>query len=310
MKTECTYTRAKLQRHLRGHLFLLQQRRVERHLAACPVCSSEFDTVRRIDETQRILRAVEASDGLPSIGHAGTALLTALQRLLYRPLWSGLLIAALAVLYLFVIAPLLYDPDLERLDASLRTPPGEESAQPVSSPSPTAAPARPARAAEPAPTAAAPTTDPLIVTITIEKEREQERVRQINAAMKDHAMLRTMQFGDGAREISGSLTGHELRTFFNRIADTGKISYRRSRLAAVGEGELLPFVLRLRTSASAPPPEPPKDAVIGEKAVEKPVKKAAESPVDRPVEKPVEKPAERPVEKPVERSAPTVPPSQ
>lgn len=321
LKNECTYTRARLQRHLLGHLFLHQQRRIDRHLASCPVCASEFDAVRRIDETQRILRAVEASEGMASISQTGTALLAALRRLLYRPLWSGILIAALAALYLFVIVPFLHDPDLERLDASVRAPAGDDSAPPLSALS-TTAPAVRARAPEPAAAPPAPATDPLIVTITIEKEQERERVRQINDAMKDHALLRSMQFGDGVREISGSLTGNELRTFFNRIADAGKISYRRSRLAAVGEGEMLPFVLRLRTAAASPPPPPAPAVEPVEKSVDKPADKAAdkpaekaaekvaEKPVVKPVEKPVETPVEKPVETPVERPAPAAQPSQ
>jgi hypothetical protein len=61
-----------------------------------------------------------------------------------------------------------------------------------------------------------------------------------------------MRFSDSVREISGSLTAAELMTLFNRVQGAGKIAFKRSRLAGVAEGELLPFVIRIKAGAAVP----------------------------------------------------------
>jgi anti-sigma factor RsiW len=311
MKSDCTYTRQRLSRYLRGHLFKLQQLRIERHLASCPVCSSEFDAVRRAAETKRILRDVELPHGEPAVARVAAAISSAAHRLIYRPVWIALIVLAVLALNHYLLTPLLHDPDLERLDASVQQ--DATTPAPVSTPAPTQTPPppRPRKTEPTAPVAAA--ADPLVVTITLDAEQERASIQRINDAMREHALLRTMRFSDTVREISGSLTAHELETFFNRIGDAGKISFRRSRLAAAGSGELLPFVVRLRVVQPVPRTET--------KPVEKAVEKPAEKPVEKPVEKPaglggersgehaVQNPVQRPVDTPVERPAPTAPPA-
>ena len=44
-KKECERTRKSLPKYLQGHLFKLQERRVERHLKACAVCTSELQSL-------------------------------------------------------------------------------------------------------------------------------------------------------------------------------------------------------------------------------------------------------------------------
>ena len=110
---------------------------------------------------------------------------------------------------------------------------------------------RPSRREQSPPVATAPKADPLLVTITVEKESEKASVRRINEAMKEHPLLTSLRFSDKVREVSGRLTPDELYTFFNRIHDAGKISYKRSRLASAAKDEQLPFVLKLK-SVSAP----------------------------------------------------------
>ncbi len=271
MKRECTYTRKHLSRYLAGHLFVWQRRRVGRHLALCRVCSSEFDAIRRIDETRRILRDIAPAEGFGRTLKAGSASLEALRRLLYRPFWLGLVVAAAVAAYAYVINPLLHDPDLERLDAP--APPAAPAERaPQSAPSVTPV-VEPKKAAAPS-----PAVSPLEITITVEKEKERASVRQINEAMKEHPQLRSMRFSDSTREISGSLTSSDLYTFFSRIEGTGKVTYKRSRLAKAGEGDLVPFVMRLRTVTA---PITPAGA------------QPAEQPVDKPVEKPADKQADR-----------------
>jgi hypothetical protein len=274
MKKDCSYTRRHLSRYLAGRLFAWQRRRVGRHLTVCPVCSSEFDAIRHIDETQRILRDITPAEGLDRTLQAGSASLAAFRRLLYRPLWLGLVVAAGAASYLYVINPLLHDPDLERLDAAAPAAvPAERLPQSAPSVTPAAESKKTAGAAAPSPEVTL-----LEITITVEKETEKTSLRRINEAMKEHPQLRAMRFTDSTREISGSLTASDLYTFFRRIDGAGNVAYRRSRLAKAGEGDLVPFVMRLRTVSA---PSPPAGA------------QPAEQPVDKPVEKPAEKPADR-----------------
>ncbi|MEK6743254.1 MAG: zf-HC2 domain-containing protein [Nitrospirota bacterium] len=299
MKKECEDTRSLLPRYLRGHLFKPQQYRIERHLAECVVCRSEFDSLRRIDETRRFLKDINAPDGVAARMKAGVSGLAGIRKLMFRPLWLIMIAAVIAASYLYVIDPLLHDPDIEKLDAGIPPPPAAtaESAQrtlPTPTPPP-AVPPPPQQKMERAPAVAAPKADPLVVTITMEKQNEKASIRTINDAMKEHAMLKTMRFSDKVREISGSLTPDELLTFFNRVQSAGKITYKRSRLASAGS-ELLPFVMKLQTQA---PPQTPADG-----STAKPVAKPAEIPVERPVSKPVEIPADKPSSKPDDRPAP------
>lgn len=285
MKKECAYTRSMLTRYVKGHLFLPQQRRIERHLASCAVCRSEFDALRQIGETRRILKDITPPETVAGRMKERFSALHALKKLFYRPLWLAAIVAVAAASYFFVIDPLLHDPDLEKLDAGTYSPaPAQVEAPPVSVPTLTqasAVPAAPEAKAQPA--AAAPPTDPLVVTITVENQNEKAGIRLINDAMKEHALLRTMRFTESVREISGSLTSAELLTFFNRIQSAGKITYKRSRLTSAGS-ELLPFVMKLK-SLPAPP------QAHADRPAEKPAAKPAEIPAARPAGKPEDGPA-------------------
>jgi hypothetical protein len=297
MKKECDYTRRMLPRYLKGHLFLPQQKRVERHLAVCAVCRSQFDALRRIDETQEFLHYLNPQEGIAGRVKAGASRLSGVRKLFFRPLWLAAVVIAAVVLQVYVIRPFLHDPDLEKLDAGPAVPPAEQvKAEPVTVPSPTHA------APEPKPHAAtAPAADPLVVTITLVKENEKAGIGMINDAMKEHALLKSMRFSDKVREISGSLTPDELTTFFSRIQGAGKITYKRSRLAAA-RGELLPFVMKLQAVAAPP------QAAAGQPAarpVDKPSDKPAEKPAPKPAEKAAEPVAERPAPEPAEQPAPS-----
>ncbi|NTW67507.1 MAG: hypothetical protein HGB21_14565 [Nitrospirae bacterium] len=295
MKKECEHTRSLLPRYLKGHLFLPQQKRVERHLAACEVCRSKLDSLRQIDETQQILTHLSPPEGMAGRLKQRVSRLSGITRIFFRPLWL-LAVAAISVaVYLYVITPLIHDPDLEKLDAGLLPPPAAKlETAPLSVPtSPPAAPAAPEPKRQSPPVATAPKADPLLVTITVEKESEKASIRRINEAMKEHPLLASLRFSDTVHEVSGRLTPDELYTFFNRIQDAGKISYKRSRLASAAKDEQLPFVLKL-TSVSASP--------------RLPVEQPAALPVDKPMEKAAESTAsELPVTKPEDKPAPPSP---
>ena len=280
MKKECTYTRAHLQRYLRGHLFKPQQMRIERHLSSCVLCRSELDSFRRIGETRQIIRDMTPPESVAERVREGLSVLSGIKKILFRPLWLGASIGAIAVAYVYVINPLLHDPDLEKLDAGAPPPPAVTAAPAQPTPSPE--PKRPATA----PAAASSRMDPLVVTITIQRENEKVSVQLINDAMKEHALLTAMRFSESVREISGSLTPDELYTFFNRIQGAGKITYKRSRLASVGRGELLPFVMRLQ-------------------AVAAPARQHAELPAEKPADAAGEATGANAVTEPERRSEPT-----
>jgi hypothetical protein len=305
MKGECEYTRKRLERYLNGRLFKIQLRRIARHLSVCAICSSEFDAVRRIDETKRILRDVDSPDASPFVRIASRAV-PAVRRLLYRPLWLSLILCSLVALYLYVLLPMVHDPDLERLDASLSEPVAAPDSTRASGPTPTAVhEAGPSRRAPKGSSAQEDTRpDPLIVSVVVDADREKATIQRINEAMKEHALLKSMRFSDTVREISGSLTANELKSFFDRIQDAGKITYKRSRLASAGETGLLPFVVRIKVAPPAHPAEPEgQTAGPGEMPAQKPVGATVAKPVENSAEKPVENSTEKPVEKPVHGSA-------
>jgi len=317
MKSECTYTQKQLPRYLTGHLFKLQQMRVERHLAECPVCSSQFDALRRIGETRHFLRDLESGGG---VGTTVRSLGSAVMKLVYRPLWVVLIVISVTMLYRNVVTPILHDPDLEKLDAgTVPTAPASAPALTTAS-SPTSATAPVVQAASPAETRketpaaapdsraeskkeAPPASDPLVVTITVDKDRERESIKRINEAMKEHALLRTMRFNAKVREVAGNLTADELTTFFNRIEDAAKITYKRSRLKAAG-GKLVPVVLKLETG-SVPAR---RDAV--QPATVKPAEKPVEKPADKPMDKPVDNPVGTTLKTPAEQQAAPSRPAQ
>ena len=298
---ECAYTRRLLPRYLQGHVFLPQERRIERHLSVCPFCRSEHDVLRRANETREILRDIAPEEGMAGWVLRRASRLSGLKRLLYRPLWLAAILVSAGVLYLYVITPLLHDPDLERLESGASLPSGA----PASAPSPTAAalsgPARPVKQAIPA-----AQIDPLLITITIDKEDEKAAIQHLNDAMKEHAFLRAMRYSESVREISGNLTADELYTFFDRIRSAGKVSYKRSRLRS-GQGEMIPFVMRLRISAAAE--QRPTVRPVN-KPVDQPGEKAVDIPVGTPVDKPVVNQVELPPNAPASAAQPASPPAQ
>lgn len=252
MKPECGYTRKQLPRYLGGRLFKLQRTRVERHLAECPVCSSEFDALRRIRETKHFLRDLESGK---DIGGTARSLGSAVVRLMYRPLWVLLIVVAVTVLYRNVLMPVLHDPDIEKLDPGALPEPPAAALQSASSATTPAASAPQPESRRESPRA----VDPLVVVITLDKDREKEGMKRINEAMKEHAGLRSLRFSDTVREVAGNLTTDELQMFFNSIKNAAKVNYKRSRLASEASGALVPVALRLRTKQMTQPGERPAD---------------------------------------------------
>jgi len=274
-KQECAYTRNLLTRYLQGHVFRFQKNRVDRHLRSCAVCSSEFDALKRAEETRLFLNDIEAAEGLTSRLKQGMTAFSRFRTILYRPLWIAAIVLAAVAVYSYLVAPRQIDTELESIvktnpttTASMETPRSapQPTAAAVPAPAVIAQPV-PARTAATAP-AGAPEIAPLAVTLTIPQETEKIAVRRINEVMRGHGQLRKNRFSDDVREISGSLTAKELLTFFNRIEDAGRASYSRKRFDQFPGAQPIPFIMKLKvapTPADRPASLPRQDQLPAEK---------------------------------------------
>ena len=267
MKKECEHTRKMLRRYRSGHVFAPDRKRIERHLKACPVCSSEFQTLKRTAETHKLIKDITPPEGVAQRVKAHVSTVGKLKKLLYRPLWIAVIAGLIWAAY-YALPLLLHDRDLENLGTPAVT---SSPSTTVSAAAPVVEPKQPERSAAQAPPATQ-SVKPLVVTITVENERA--AMQRINSVMKGHELLRTMQLTDKAKEISGSLTAKELLTFFGRIESAGRITYSRPHLESFSAAQPLPFVLKLK----AAPPQP-RQAV---KPLETLTPQAAEKPAAAP----------------------------
>ncbi len=254
MKKECATTRKSLRKYLHGHLFKLQKIRVERHLKTCVVCSSEYQALKQESETRQILKDITPPEGLVQQLKEGASALAKLKKLLYRPLWLAAIVGIVALVSVN-LASRHRDLEIENLEKSL-PPPAAPLAAVASAPTVThaampvqPAPVRPAAAPPSAhrPVSEAPAVEPLVITVT--PENEQTAIPRINEVMRRHGSLRKLQFSDTVREISGSLTGKEMATFFNRIESAGKVTYSRKKSEFIQSVHPIPFIMKLKPAS-------------------------------------------------------------
>jgi hypothetical protein len=100
MKKECEETRKALPKYLHGHVFRAERSRIERHLGQCVICRSEFETLKRTEETQQLLRDINACGGVVGRVKDGVSALGQIKKLFYHPLWiAGIALVAAAVIY-------------------------------------------------------------------------------------------------------------------------------------------------------------------------------------------------------------------
>ena len=249
-KSECAATRKALRKYLNGHLFKLQKMKVERHLKACVVCSSEFQALKAEYETRRILKDITPPEGMVQHLKEGASALAGLKKLFYRPLWLAAIVGAI-VLVSLNLASRRGDVEIENLEKSL--PPAAAPTTTVSSASTATLTAFPTQTApvqtSPAapsdrPVQEAPVVKPLLITIT--PENEKAAVRRINEVLRGRSSLRKLRFSDTVREVSGNLTAKELLTFFSRIESAGTVSYSRKRFESFPAAQPIPFVMKLK----------------------------------------------------------------
>jgi len=243
MKKECEQTRRALPDYLRGHVFKMTRIRIERHLERCVVCRSEFEALRRTEETRQILKDINAPEDVVGRVKEGVSSIRRLKTVLYRPLWIAVLVLIAAGVYYYIITPRQLDIEIERIVKTEST----VSAPTASGPSAAAnAPVTARGSEQPLPPRAAvipPAPERLVVTITAENDKA--AIRRINEIMHEHSQLQQLKFGDSAREVGGSLTASELVTFFNRVSSVAKVSYSRKRFQSFPATEPIPFVMKL-----------------------------------------------------------------
>jgi hypothetical protein len=281
MKKECMHTRKSLAKYLSGHLFKLEQTRIERHLRSCVVCYSQYQALKRVDETRKYLKDITPPEGVVQRMKEGVSGLAKLKKVLYRPLWiAGIIVVAALVIY-YLRTPRQLDVELDNIVKTVPSGTASAAGHPIVAAAPPAA----APSAAPAPSPAR-AVEPLAILITTADDTA--ATSRINEVMRGHGRLREMRFSDTVRELSGSLTAKELLTFFNRIESAAKVSYSRKRLESFPAGQPVPFVMKLRVA--------PRTAE-GKAPIAPPVKKSAEA----------EAPPAESSGKPVEAAAPALP---
>ena len=119
-KKECAHIRKSLPRYLSGHLFKLEQVRIERHLRSCVVCYSQYQALKRADETRQFLKDITPPEGMVQRMREGVSGLARTKKLLYRPLWIAAIVAVAAGTYYYL--GVSQRPDVE-LESIVRTSP-------------------------------------------------------------------------------------------------------------------------------------------------------------------------------------------
>lgn len=246
LKKDCERTRTALPDYLRGHVFWTTRKRIERHLERCVVCTSEFDALRRMEETRQLLKYIDAPEGVAHRVKEGISTLTKLKKILYRPLWLAGIALAVAGIYYYASQPRQLDIEIENI---VKTAPVTTSPVPPATLQPKAPVVTPPPAGvqrpvpQPVPT---PAVAPLAVSIT--PVNETTAIRQINEVMRGHGQLRKLMFSGTDRMLSGNLTAQELLVFFDRIGGVAKVRYDRKRLGSFPAARQIPFVLTLKAA--------------------------------------------------------------
>src|SRR6266508_2594897 len=100
MDKECERTRNALPDYLRGHVFRISRNRIDGHLQTCAVCRSEFEALKRTEETRQLLKDIDAPAGVAQRVKQGISELSKLKKILYRPLWlAGITLVAAGIFY-------------------------------------------------------------------------------------------------------------------------------------------------------------------------------------------------------------------
>lgn len=246
LKKDCERTRKALPDYLSGHVFWTTRNRIDRHLEHCVVCKSEFDALRRMEETRQLLKYIDAPEGVVPRVKEGISTLTKLKKVLYRPLWLASIALAVAGTYYYASQPRQLDIEIENI---VKSAPVITSSMPPTALQPKAPVVTrpPAGAQSPVPQPVSPPAmAPLAVSIT--PVNETTAIRQINEVMRGHGQLWKLKFSETDRVLSGNLKTPELLVFFDRIRGAAKVRYDRKRLESFPTAQQVPFVLTLKAA--------------------------------------------------------------
>ncbi len=251
MNKECEQTRKALPDYLRGHVFRTTRNRIKRHLEKCAHCKSEFDTLRHVEETRRLLKDVDPPQGVGHRVKEGIFALTKLKKILYRPLWFGGIVLAVAGTYYYAMLPRQLDIEIEKIVksapvATFPVPPVLKK-ESLMTTMPAASAQRNVTQAPPA-----PVVQPLAVSIT--PDNETSAIQRINGIMGEHGQLKKMKFTETKRELSGKLTEAELLTLFDRLREVSRVRYDHKRFELFPAAQQIPFVLTLKAARTAAKP--------------------------------------------------------
>jgi hypothetical protein len=277
MKSECERTRKTLPDYLRGHVFQITRSRIDRHLQSCVVCKSEFEALRRIEETRQLLKYVDSPGGVAHRLKEGVFALAKLKKILYRPLWlAGIVLVAAGLTY-YAMLPRQIDLEIESI---VKTMPANTTsvsgAEPTREASVVTKPVtsvnRPV--AQPVPSK---TVAPLAVSIV--PASESASIQRINEVMSGHGALRKMKFSDADRQLSGSLTAQELLTFFDRMGEVAKVRYDRKHFKSFSTDQKIPFVLTLKAAPKSAEKYKPASHPVQSTEISTPPETAAPAPL-------------------------------
>jgi len=192
------------------------------------------------------------SEGVVHSMRKSISALKRLKKIVYRPLWIAAICLAAGGTYYYSMMPRQLDLEL---DSIVKTTPATVVSAPVPTVMPPVAPVeqRTMVTSSVTPSALPQAAKPVVaaaavakLTIMIMAENDNAAVRKINEIMRGHGQLRTKKFTETEKEVSGSLTSHELLTLFARLEPAGKVIYNKKRLEALANAGSIPFVLKLQ----------------------------------------------------------------
>lgn len=274
MNEECERTKKALPDYLRGHVFRITRNRIDRHLQTCVVCRSEFEALRRTEETRQILKYIDSPGGVANRLKEGVSALAKLKMILYRPLWlAGIVLVAAGLTY-YAMLPRQRDLEIESI---VKTAPANTASVPGAEP--TNEVKKPVTAVnEPVPQPVpAQTVTPLAVSIV--PVNEGASIQRINEVMSGHGALRKMKFSDATRQLSGELSAQELLMFFGRMGEVAKVRYDRKHFTSFPTDQKIPFVLTLKAAPKSVEKRKPASHPVQSDETRTPAETAAPAPL-------------------------------
>jgi predicted anti-sigma-YlaC factor YlaD len=237
-----------LPKYLRGHIFAINRARIERHLSQCVLCRSEYEGLRKAEETRRILEHINAPEGMIERIRAGVLTLGKLKKVIYRPLWIIGILLIVGAVYYYEVTPRQLDLEIERI---VKTDPSSTMAgdNRILSAMSATAHAHPTMTPNQVATLPVTTQAPLVVIIT--SNNDTSAVGNINDILHGYGKMQNVKFSKTTKEISASLTARELGVLFKRIESIAKVNYSRQQFNKFQPTAQVPFVLRLKMEIKA-----------------------------------------------------------